>query len=112
MRGTNMTNTKHTPAPWEAGRPDMATIVEGFESKYIYSGNNVVAISYGMSIPKWDEVMANARLIAAAPELLEALEIITQRAQGCLPATSNLEDHPLWQAIINANKAIQKARGE
>lgn len=29
--------SKHTPGPWRAGRPDMATIVEGFESKYIYS---------------------------------------------------------------------------
>lgn len=61
-----------TPGPWHAGREDMATIVDGYDSKWIYAGNTYIAVSSGMQVG-WDEVMANARLIAAAPELYEAL---------------------------------------
>ena len=66
---------KHTPGPWEAGRSDMATIVDGVSSKWIYAGENYVAVASGLASEDWGVVMANARLIAAAPELLEALEL-------------------------------------
>lgn len=66
--------SEHTPGPWVAGRPDMSTIVDGVPSKWIYAGDAYVAVASGLASPDWDVVMANARLIAAAPELLEALE--------------------------------------
>lgn len=56
--------------------------------------------------------IGNARLIAAAPELLEALEIITARVQGIVPVTANMEESTIWQAIFQANAAIAKARGQ
>ena len=55
--------------PWEAGRPDMATIVDGVSSKWIYSGNTYVAVASGRASEDWDVIMNNARLIAAAPDL-------------------------------------------
>lgn len=64
----------HTPGPWEPGRPDMATLVDGVESKWIYAGDKCVAIASGMDVEDWEEVMANARLIAKAPALLSALK--------------------------------------
>lgn len=46
------------------------------------------------------------------PELLEALETITAKVQGLVPASPNMEENPIWQAIFQANTAIKKARGE
>lgn len=81
-----MGETKHTPGPWRAGRYDMATIVDGYDSKWIYSDApaaavtddrreprpRYVAVASGSEVEDWDEVMANAYLIAAAPDLLAA----------------------------------------
>lgn len=63
----------HTKGPWHAGRPDMATVVDGFQSKWIYAGEQYVAVASGRIDGPWDEVMANAYLIAAAPSLLSAV---------------------------------------
>lgn len=59
-----------TPGPWNAGRGDMATIVDGYESKWIYAGGNnkYLAVASGYEVTDWNEVMANARFIAAARE--------------------------------------------
>ena len=64
----------HTPRPWEVG-------VEGNGTPgYVYCNNGLgsaVAIVYGKALPytvfSRAEEEANARLIAAAPELLAAL---------------------------------------
>lgn len=64
--------SKHTPGPWRAGRPDAATYVDGVASKWIYADLKYVAIASGVEC-EWGEVMANARLIAAAPELLSVV---------------------------------------
>lgn len=55
-----------TPGPWVAGRGDVATIVDGYESKWIYAKDRYLAIVSGYEIPNWEEVMANARFIAAS----------------------------------------------
>lgn len=66
-----MTHT-HTPGPWTvASRSDAAAIVDGH-------GNRLACLSYGrksvsMKIES-DATNANARLIAAAPDLLAALK--------------------------------------
>jgi hypothetical protein len=49
---------------------------------------------------------ANARLIAAAPELYEALEDLAERMMGAFPS---LKDTPEAQ---RANAALAKVRGE
>jgi hypothetical protein len=55
------------------------------------------------------EDSANARLIAAAPELLEALEALVEAVQP-LPGTS-LETY-FVAPVTMANAALAKARGE
>lgn len=65
-------NTKHTPGPWNL------TPIEN----RIVSGNTVIARIYAHTdkgqpsnvAPFTEEDAANAKLIAAAPELLEALQ--------------------------------------
>jgi hypothetical protein len=74
---TNITNEQLEAwaglGPWEAGRPDMATIVDGVSSKWIYAGDTYVAVASGRASEDWDVIMNNARLIAAAPALAAAL---------------------------------------
>lgn len=61
-----MTNTNHTPGPWSYGR----------SVSYIKAANGeVIGQYYGLGADRKTEHFANARLIAAAPELLEALKI-------------------------------------
>jgi hypothetical protein len=53
-------NSSHTPGPWTS------------EDHYVHAeGLRFVAVSGGVSSCKESEAFANARLIAAAPELLE-----------------------------------------
>lgn len=61
-------NQKRTQGAWEAGRPDMATIVDGYRSKWIYSDDKYIAVSSGYDIDDWIQVMDNAYFIAHAPE--------------------------------------------
>lgn len=92
-----MTNTKpqHTPAPWD---------ITEHEDK-LYIGNlqsSELAVVCGTK--------ANARLIAAAPELLEALDrLVTYYAGSGINTREFSEDlHP----VNIARSAIAKARGE
>ena len=52
----------------------------------------------------WDDAWANARLIAAAPELLEALEMLMPQE----PREADSYDAAMW---ANARQAIAKATG-
>lgn len=96
-----MSEAKFTKGPWVAGRKDMASIVDGVDSKWIYSGDEYVAIASGRVTGTWETVIANAHLIAAAPELYEVLSEAMERGgviQMCLYGKSLA--------------ALAKARGE
>lgn len=84
----------HTPGPWVE--------LHDFDGDYgIFGGPNLVAVTNHDT----DEDHANARLIAAAPEMLEALEELLGRVQGLLGG----EPAELW---CKADAAIRKAKGE
>ena len=108
-----MIEAKHTPGPWKAGRPDMATYVDGWPSKWIYGGidqSKYVAVASGKDIPDWKEVMANAHLIAAAPEMLDELE--KQRNKHCF-ASSGVGNCDTCRDKQNCSllRVINKAKG-
>jgi len=63
---------KHTPGPWVVG--DNGVRVYAPDSDTIINDPN------DWSFPDWDEAEANARLIAAAPELLEVLNALISAA--------------------------------
>jgi hypothetical protein len=75
-------NTKHTPGPWEIsliGEGDELT-VDGIESNAVAHAPHRLICEMGHDIDMgqdYAEVIANARLIAAAPELLEACKVVT-----------------------------------
>ena len=83
-----------TAGHWRAGRPDMGTFVDGYESKWIYAdtddGTIYLAVSSGKEIEDWNQVMANALFIAHAREDVPAmldeiarLRTIAENAQDC-----------------------------
>jgi hypothetical protein len=84
--------SKHTPGPWVQRKGEL----KGSD------GNNVCVWGLGLAHCSRDAVAeANARLIAAAPDLLEALKEIVQR---------NEIQH--WFNLDQARAAIAKAEGE
>lgn len=62
---------KHTPAPWETARNDCHA---GQIATVHYCQNNDWVEIWSPNWPDAETQEANARLIAAAPELLEALQ--------------------------------------
>jgi len=105
-------NTQHTPGPWKArqifsNRWDIEGLREG--SVPITIGHVSTAV-LGVGTHRADLTEANARLIAATPDLLKALRDaychITLLATGQTPPCSNAE------ASEAAGAAIAKATGE
>ena len=68
-------NTKHTPGPWTVSPSARASTLTR-----IFSVNEerLVASASGPGLSESGEAEANARLIAAAPELLAALQTLVQ----------------------------------
>jgi len=101
--------SKHTPGPWSARSEDSEG---GYSIEPRDEPNSRVVIC---ARPPWsgraDESRANARLIAAAPELLEALVWLTNTTcdvgKSGEPPTMN--EH--IEAIEAAKAAITKAEG-
>lgn len=109
-----MSKQQHTPGPWfsdsegniwrrdpkdlyqngggVAGEKPLATVHKGW--------NHPGAVGYPLE--------ANGRLIAAAPELLEALEMIVAEADSYTARTGK----PVYNWLDQARSAIAKARGE
>lgn len=114
------TKTTHTPGPWSVGYSEKkryaATGHCDWWEASIHVGErgsrgNCLALvcmgGTGATRTDQDSVEANARLIAAAPELLEALEAIIDSARDG-------RDIPEWldERLVSAEAAIRKARGE
>jgi hypothetical protein len=93
---------KHTPKPWIIrGKPNLLCVVDK-DSDYIVD-------RFVLGDRPYEEHLANARLIAAAPELLEALaeltRIIGNRFEGLKP-------RELRMAFDAANKALKELEKE
>lgn len=67
--------TKHTPGPWVFDGLNSITTKDGFLLPLV----GVTTPMHGG--PLKDEARANAKLIAAAPDLLDALKKVTQLAE-------------------------------
>lgn len=64
-------NTKHTPAPWNKDLEAIKDVMGRFRIQVYRKGLECIAVISGKNKK---ELEANAKLIAAAPELLEALQ--------------------------------------
>ena len=88
---------KHTPGPWRIGAPPP----NGEQTIGNSQGLMVAIATTGAGIP----TNANARLISAAPDLLEALQAIVSTCSVRI-------DDPRIDHFDAARRAIAKAKGE
>lgn len=116
-----MDNQQHTPGPWEISDHRLKTPI-GAGPKHIAM---VAYFDCGAGDPRSispSEHNANARLIAAAPELLEALEEALRKMgedeeqiEGEWGHSRTLQqmeaEGDLSEAIVKARAAIAKAKG-
>jgi hypothetical protein len=102
-------STQHTPGPWKAH----------FEEAYFVTGPDLGRVAMMMNIKgahgmggrrSGDESAANARLIAAAPDLLEALQDLFEADMEHVLMGDGKDDQ--IEAIAKARAAIAKATGE
>lgn len=106
-----MNDIEHTPGPWTQERRGQ------FANQYTLGAPGTGLVGYFLAAPHatTEENEANARIIAAAPELLEALELVERFMpfvpQPGLPMTPELEAREDVQAVLKTRAAIAKARG-
>ncbi len=92
-----MSAVTHTPGPWRVGPVDDTIVTDA-------DGKEVAAIDGDYNSPdEWPRMEANARLISAAPDLLDALKRLTSPTPG-------VKKLPPWAYGI-AVPAIAKAEG-
>ena len=97
-------STTHTAGPWET-KPEECDKpyirIRGTRLGARYKVANVITPVYdGVGAREAEETRANARLIAAAPELLEALGLIANTGMDAR------------QCMLTASAAIARATGE
>jgi hypothetical protein len=97
-------SAKHTPGPWTKNRDWQLTGS---------NGHRVGAWGLGVAaVNKSDEAVANATLIAAAPDLLETLERIAAHGHADDCNLLNYANGQCDCGIDDALKVIAKAKGE
>jgi hypothetical protein len=97
-------NTKHTPGPWvvkNSGESNYFTIADSQANWLMQIQHNGEQYAVVQD--------ANARLIAAAPELLESLIYFCENIE--LSKLNVRKDFSLLNAHAGALKAIRKAKG-
>lgn len=108
----------HTPGPWEAcdganvSINEIATIVPNHVRRTFYDDKGRRCHQFVADCNELPEAAANARLIAAAPDLLEALRAFVDRYVELV----NCGDCGHWNPeeeteVITARAAIAKAEG-
>ena len=109
----------HTPGPWHRGsdfNDNRFVIFPETGRMRLEPGQGTVLYSIAKVVDSFseDEDDANARLIAAAPDLLKALEGLMQEATGYLSDLSRhqVDATTLTGAIKIARRAIKKVQGE
>lgn len=102
--------SKHTPGPWRFGKNSDDVVADqpaghSEESDHVaYYGGHLVAESI---------CSHNRSLIAAAPELLEALEELLEEAQEARGVPMTTARSTTWTQILHRLRAaVSKARGE
>lgn len=105
-----MSKTVHTPGPWLAAASPSSIVGWPIVGQ---QGRAICAITWPRHMARtavseefFQECAANARLIAAAPDLLEALRAMVARWE---PEPDGYADRRMWEA---ACEAIAKATHE
>ncbi len=106
----------HTPGPWHTAKREGGIAIEHREEKPYGWSQSEVALVYPLAMPDRKTGDANAALIAAAPELLAALEAVISDLQESICIAEDEGADEAWLAGAKARRAaasaaIAKARG-
>lgn len=107
-----MSETKFTPGPWFANGHEVLAPDDGDEDPW-----SVALASPCRGYPN-DQSRANARLIAAAPEMYEALDFLSAHARERVSDAPEWRDDDTVQIVVTigdlrrARAALAKARGD
>ena len=112
-----MSAAKHTPGPWvveggqqawSAAKGSIETVLGGADGETVVASLCTGGGRFSDNAAALAQTKADARLIAAAPDLLEACETLLVEGLG-VPLNSRT---PLFDDVVrNARAAIAKARG-
>ena len=97
----------HTPGPWTFHRSEKSCFGEIVDAQ----ADPIGFCTYGGDA----EAAANGRLMASAPELLAALEVIVKEITAWNSAVELIigrQPSETWQGLLDARAAIAKATGE
>ena len=102
--------TRHTPGPWLLEGTTVYALVHDGWRKGVETFRNrfYLFVQADRECPP-DEILANARLIAAAPEMLEALKKIRRELIASGNWNAQDEDWPANRGAVSS--AILKAEG-
>jgi len=102
---------EHTPGPWKLDEIDPSGLMKPI---FIESGDATICAMAAFLEPNSHvdpkEAMANARLIAAAPDMLKALKLCKHQIQEI--ASQAGHDPGVYKAYTMVEDAIAKAEGE
>lgn len=103
-----MKTTNHTPGPWE----NMGFYISARNASLPLPNSQCIA----KASPNHDRVggdtLANARLIASAPELLSALIKLEKASRNVLDTSATHDGIENCKTLLEARIAIAKAKGE
>ena len=106
-----MSEAKHTPGPWSVKIRESSFRPGVFIEDGVCGPDGEQIRVHGFTLTNSETAKANARLIAAAPEMLEALRSIVS-ALGC-KGHDGWHSEPVHESDVNAAlAAISKALGE
>lgn len=110
--------TQHTPGPWEVYDTGTELSIfyedgteDGADIAYTVTRTRKVRGHIRRNTPATKEDWANARLMAAAPDLLQAARCALADLEGVMSEyePSGDRQHPGWKTIEELNAAISKA---
>lgn len=101
---------KHTPGPWKVEKELTSRTGEWLIAKDAGDRGRWIAIAE--TVPATGKELANARLLAASPELLEALSDALADFDNWAAHEDNYQHEHLVAWAEKARAAIAKAKGE
>ena len=99
-----MENAKHTQGPWEVSSTNWEDCHAGI---YAHDGNSYIAV-----VLDGPDAEDNTNLIAAAPDLLAACELLAQSVAYAADALDAPAQSTMRANLADALAAIAKAKGE
>ena len=98
-------SNKHTPGPWNVHGRDTRGLPHS-----LVAAETLIAKVYSKCYGDVEQETANAKLIAAAPDLLKALERIARPHDcGCVPCTGSCTSQEALQITVDEMRDLAKA---